>query len=112
MLAVWPGDGESRVLSVNVGIARPIRAKAGFTGIDKRPFAGVVEVVAPNGGGSGLAGDEICDTANHGGVDQAVYAYAREDLDFWESELGHEVRSGSFGENLTTIGVNGTDGAI
>ena len=39
----------------------------------------------------GLAGDTICDTANHGGVDQAVYAYAAEDADWWQAELGDEL---------------------
>ncbi len=31
----------------------------------------------------GLAGDRVYDVLNHGGPDRAVYAYAREDLDFW-----------------------------
>jgi len=75
-----------RVLSVNTGRERPIAAKAGTTGIDKRPVSGAVAVRAPGPkgtGGSGLAGDHISDTAHHGGDDQAVYAYAREDLDAW-----------------------------
>ena len=41
-----------------------------------------------------------------GGDDQAVYAYAREDLDRWEAVLGRELPSGSFGENLTTQGID------
>ena len=36
----------------------------------------------------GLAGDRVYDVREHGGPDQAVYAYAREDLDFWAAELG------------------------
>jgi MOSC domain-containing protein YiiM len=46
---------------------------------------------------------------HHGGGDQAVYAYAREDLDWWEPELGRPLANGVFGENLTTAGleVNG-----
>jgi MOSC domain-containing protein YiiM len=43
---------------------------------------------------------------HHGGVDQAVYAYAREDLDGWEPELGRPLRNGVFGENLTTLGLD------
>jgi MOSC domain-containing protein YiiM len=54
----------------------------------------------------GLAGDEVADTKHHGGVDQAVYAYAREDLDAWQHELGRPLRSGEFGENLTTVGLD------
>ena len=52
----------------------------------------------------GLAGDEHGDTTSHGGVDQALYAYAREDLDWWTERLGRELRNGEFGENLTTPG--------
>ncbi len=52
----------------------------------------------------GLAGDEHGDPVNHGGLDQAVYAYAREDLDWWTEQLGRELRNGEFGENITTAG--------
>ena len=52
----------------------------------------------------GLAGDRVYDVLNHGGPDQAVYAYAREDLDFWAGELGRPLGNGVFGENLTTAG--------
>lgn len=102
----------ARVLSVNVGRSRPIDAKAGATGIDKRPVDGPVEVSAPAPARSGLAGDTICDTQNHGGPDQAVYAYAREDLDKWEAELGRDLPGGVFGENLTTAGVDVTGAVI
>lgn len=97
------------VESVNVGAARPIRAKSGFTGIDKVPVAGTVDVSAPGArtsGRGGLAGDAICDVDHHGGDDQAMYAFAREDLDWWEQQLGSSLRSGVFGENLTTHGMD------
>ncbi|KOG89686.1 MOSC domain-containing protein [Streptomyces varsoviensis] len=79
------------------------------TGIDKRPAEGPVAVAAPGPkgtAGSGVAGDAVCDLRHHGGDDQAVYAYAREDLDFWERELGREIAPGTFGENLTTVGID------
>lgn len=79
------------------------------TGIDKRPADGPVRVAAPGPkgqGASGLAGDTVCDTRHHGGDDQAVYAYAREDLDVWERELGRELANGVFGENFTTSGID------
>ncbi len=100
------------VISVNVGVARPIGSKSGMSGIDKRPVTGPVAVAAPGPkgvGGSGLAGDAIVDMKNHGGDDQAVYVYAREDLDWWEPTVGRPIASGGFGENLTTLGlaVNG-----
>jgi MOSC domain-containing protein YiiM len=90
------------VLSVNVGrVAIRPTSKLGRTGIDKHPVAGPVHA-----GPLGLAGDEVADADHHGGVDQAVYAYAREDLARWEVELGYPLRPGQFGENLTTSGID------
>jgi MOSC domain-containing protein YiiM len=92
-----------RVLTLNVGRSRPNPWKRlDGTGIDKRPVSGPVAVTAPGPGGVGLAGDQVHDVKSHGGPDQAVYAYAREDLDWWRLEL----RNGVFGENLTTEGVD------
>ncbi len=98
------------VLSVNLGRATAAEyASAGRTGIDKRPVDHPVLVAAPGPKhrfGGGLAGDDIFDLRHHGGDDQAVYAYAREDLDRWAAELGRALPSGSFGENLTTSGID------
>ncbi|SFC12892.1 MOSC domain-containing protein [Streptomyces aidingensis] len=102
----------ARVLSVNIGTARASEhtdADGGMTGIGKRPVNGPVAVTAPGPkgtGGSGLAGDFIGDLRHHGGDEQAVYAYAREDLDRWQRELGRELPGGVFGENLTTQGID------
>ncbi|RFU41096.1 MOSC domain-containing protein [Actinomadura logoneensis] len=98
------------LLSLNIGVPRdnPWQAYGG-TGIDKRPVDGPVRVEAPGPKGTGavgLAGDRVFDVRHHGGDDQAVYAYAREDLDAWAADLGRDVASGSFGENLTTSGVD------
>ncbi|MFI5526815.1 MOSC domain-containing protein [Streptomyces platensis] len=102
-----------KLLSVNLGRPTPCRhtTAEGGTGIDKRPVDGTVAVAAPGPkgvGGSGLAGDAVVDLRHHGGDDQAVYAYAREDLDVWQRELGRELANGVFGENLTTSGVEVT----
>jgi len=81
------------------------------TGIDKRPADGPVEIrdPGPKGtGGSGVVGDAVCDLRHHGGHDQAVYTYAREDLDAWQADLGRPLTGGVFGENLTTRGVDVT----
>ena len=104
------------VLSVNVGQVVPTAySDVRVTGIDKRPVTEPVMVREPGprgSGGSGVVGDPICDLRHHGGTDQAVYAYAREDLDWWESELGRQLRSGAFGENLTTSGLDVTAALI
>ena len=94
------------LLSVNVGRPRPNPWKRlAATGIDKRPVEGPVAVRAPGPKGTGavgLAGDRVYDIKHHGGDDQA--AYAREDLDRWEQELGRTLGNGFFGENVTTTG--------
>ncbi len=92
----------SLLLSVNVGLPREAAwAGIGRTSIDRRSTTEPVAV-----GPLGLAGDEVSDTVHHGGRDQAVYAFAREDLDWWAAELGREIRDGMFGENLTTSGID------
>jgi MOSC domain-containing protein YiiM len=97
--------------SVNLGRPRPNPHKsAESTGIGKLPVAGPVEVRDPGpkrgGLGSGLVGDFIGDRKHHGGNEQAVYAFQREDLDRWEERLGRELPNGFFGENLTTSGID------
>ncbi|MFI0979983.1 MOSC domain-containing protein [Streptomyces sp. NPDC021093] len=100
------------LLSVNLGRATASEytdQAEGVTGIGKQPTEGPVEVREPGPrgtGGSGLVGDDVCDLRHHGGTRQAVYAYAREDLDRWESDLGRPLRGGEFGENLTTVGLD------
>lgn len=107
-------DPKPAVLSVNIGAARPTEHSGpGYTGIDKQPQDGPVTVSAPIGASdSGVGGDIICDVRHHGGPDQAVYAYAREDLDWWQGILDRDLRSGMFGENLTTLGIDVTDAVI
>lgn len=100
--------------SVNVGAPKPNPYKeTKATGIDKQPQDGPVEVRSPGpkttGLGSGLVGDFIGDGKHHGGDEQAVYAFAREDLDDWESRLERPLPNGFFGENLTTTGLDVND---
>jgi len=71
------------------------------TAIDKRPVDGSVYIEP-----LGVAGDEIADLKHHGGLDQAVYAFAREDYAHWEAELARPLVAGAFGENLTTVGLD------
>jgi MOSC domain-containing protein YiiM len=92
------------VVSVNLAVVRTdpfTRVKSGRSGIDKRPASGPVRLEV-----DGAVGDTICDTANHGGPEQAVYAYAVDDLDFWANELQRPLEPGNVGENLTLRGVD------
>jgi MOSC domain-containing protein YiiM len=99
----------ARVISLNTGAVSqmPGGEEIRCTGIDKRPVHGAVRL-----GALGLAGDEHGDPAVHGGVDQAAYAYAREDLDWWTERLGRELGNGLFGENITTAGLDITTALI
>jgi MOSC domain-containing protein YiiM len=87
-----------RLLSINAGRASPIEGagKSGRTGIFKRSVEGPVEILS-----SGLAGDTISDTENHGGPDQAVYVFGAPDYAWWSDELARALAPGTFGENLT-----------
>ncbi len=90
------------VESVNVGTAVDVPwGQLKRTAIDKRPVEGPVRVHR-----LGVGADEVADQTNHGGEMQAVYAYAREDLDAWADQLGRALSPGQFGENLTTRGID------
>ncbi len=91
-----------QVISVNVGTPQEASwAGIGRTAIDKTPTSTAVWAR-----GLGLEGDQVADTVHHGGLDQAVYAFSREELDWWSVELGRPIRDGQFGENLTTRGID------
>ena len=110
-------SSDGRVLSVNLARLQPnpYTSDVSMTGIEKVPTSERVLVRAPgtkgSGLGSGLVGDVVCDRRNHGGDTQAVYAYAREDLDHWQPVLGRSLPGGVFGENLTTTGLD-VNGAV
>ncbi len=95
-----------KILSVNVGRVREFEynGRPARSGIWKSPVAGRIAARGVN-----LDGDDQADRKVHGGADKAVYAYAIEDIRWWEQELGRSLQPGEFGENLTTerIDVNG-----
>src|SRR5690554_1892510 len=50
---------------------------------------------------TGLVGDEVADTENHGGQEKAIFAYSIAHYDLWEKELGlPNIEVGLMGENL------------
>ena len=99
----------ARVVCVNVGCEVAASWAGGLkrTAIDKRPVTAAVPV-----GTLGVDGDVQSDKDHHGGPDQALYAYAREDLDWWTDRLRRELRGGMFGENITTDGLDITGAVI
>ncbi len=99
-----------RVLSLNLGVARPLsmKGRSVLSGIVKTAHAGPVAV-----GPLGLAGDEQADPSVHGGLSKAVYAYPREHHAFWQTvraqagvaAWGDTLPPGALGENLTVEGL-------
>lgn len=98
-----------RVVSVNIGKPRSVQMgkRTRTTGIFKEPQPGRVRVAGVT------VGDDVqVDKKHHGGPMQAVYAYAAEDYEWWEGELEAELAPGTFGENLTTLGMDVTNALI
>ena len=94
---------EPRIVSVNVGRPRTVEwhGRKVRTAIFKDPVDGPVLASDVN-----LSGDDQADRRVHGGPDKSVYAYAAGDYAWWESQLGEPLGPGTFGENLTTDGID------
>lgn len=98
----------SRVTAVcRVSALLPDSGTIGVTAIDKRPIDEPVRVRP-----LGLYADVQADRKHHGGLDQAVYAFADEDAEHFAALLGYEITPGLFGENLRTTGVDVTGAVI
>ena len=98
-----------RVLSINVGGVREFvyNGRPAKSAIWKAPVVGRIAARGVN-----LEGDDQADRKVHGGPDKAVYAYAVEDLRWWEEKLCRSLPYGQFGENLTTEGIEVNDALI
>lgn len=99
----------AQILSVNVGAVREVewRGEKVLTGIWKHPVAGRIALRGVN-----FAGDDQADRNVHGGVNKAVYSYAREDYDYWREHEGIDTPFGLFGENLTVEGLDLTSALV
>lgn len=93
-----------KLVSVNVGTPQQLAVRRGrpmMSAITKHPVDGRARVEGVN-----VAGDAQADLRVHGGPDKAIYAYAREDSNWWEDVLGIDIADGMFGENLTLEGID------
>lgn len=102
-------DRDAMVVSVNIGHVEHVdhHGRDETTAIFKRPTHERVAVTTETFGA-----DEQADRVAHGGPDRIAYAYAAEDLEWWESQLNRDVGPGSMGENLTLAGVDITNALI
>jgi MOSC domain-containing protein YiiM len=101
-------DSSGSVLAVSVGRPKIIdrNGEPARTAIYKRPVDGPIRARGVN-----LEADDQADRQGHGGHDKAVYAYADEDRQWWQDEVGRSIEVAGFGENLTTSDIDVT-GAI
>lgn len=94
-----------RLAAVNVGTPTILKENRGshvWSGIRKQPVAATTVLWVSE---LNCAGDGQADLRVHGGPDKAVYAYPSEHLDTWAEELGQDLGTAPFGENLGTVGV-------
>jgi MOSC domain-containing protein YiiM len=93
------------VAAVNVGtptVVATVENENVWSGIRKIPVSPLATLWLST---VNLAGDGQADLSVHGGTDKAVYAYPSEHLDRWTEELGEELGTAPFGENIDTVGV-------
>lgn len=92
-----------RVVSLNVGTPRQVEwhGRTVTSAIWKEPVDGRRLLAGVN-----VDGDDQADRRVHGGPTKSVYAYAREDYGWWETELDRHLEPGTFGDNLTLEGID------
>jgi MOSC domain-containing protein YiiM len=99
-----------KLLSINVAEPKVVLddGRPVETGIFKKPVSGTVRVRLLN-----LDGDRQADLRVHGGPNKAVYAYTRENIEYWRKRLSRDdLGPGTFGENLTVEHLLETEVAI
>ena len=99
------------LVSVNRGIACPIRRRNGNPVISAIAKSGIAEPIVFVGG-HGVAGNVQVDRSVHGGIDKAVLAYSADHWPWWQAEKGFVCSAGCFGENLTVAGADEGDVSI
>ena len=98
------------ILSVNLAVPEANSAKSVGVHGHQQTAGGLARPGASPGPqttglGIGPVGDQIFDLEHHGGDDQAVYVYAREDYDWWEADLARVLPGGMFGTTSPRSGL-------
>ena len=95
-----------KVISLNIGKHTELvrRGKTIGTGIYKSSVTGPIFLDKEN-----VENDLVIDRKNHGGIDQAVYAYGHNHYQFWKEKYPLlDFSNGFFGENLTVSNLDET----
>ncbi|MDO6812733.1 MOSC domain-containing protein [Tenacibaculum soleae] len=88
-----------KIVSTNIGSRKDVNWKGEIivTGIFKYSVQTPVFLEIED-----VVGDVVCDRENHGGIDQAVYAYSLKHYEYWKTLYPNlDWQLGMFGENLT-----------
>ena len=88
-----------KILSTNIGERKEINWKGKIitTGIFKYPVTDPIFLDVEE-----VRNDTICNRKNHGGIDQAIYAYSYKHYQYWKELYPNLTwQMGMFGENLT-----------
>ena len=90
------------------GRVRPFARDEG-SAISKAPLSGKVRITR-----SGIVGDEQADAVHHGGPDKALHHYPFEHYERWRlASANADLReAGTFGENVSTLGLTEDDVCI
>jgi len=89
----------SHISSLFIGKPKKFRGDGEYSSISRSLTQGPILLTE-----TGLAGDQVADTINHGGPDKALHLYPLEHYDYWRSKLGpHRLleQAGAFGENIS-----------
>jgi MOSC domain-containing protein YiiM len=92
------------VVSIQVGRVAPLGPNEVPSAFVKLPVRGSLHA-----GPLGIEGDEQADLNVHGGADKAVYFYPCEHYPMWAADVPRHEKTllpGSFGENVTTSGLD------
>ncbi len=92
-----------QVVSLNIALPKIVMIKDNpvLTGIYKQPVQGSVWLTK-----LGFNGDGQADKTVHGGEHQAIYSYPLEHYAYWQADQQlNNLPHGTFGENLTTTGM-------
>jgi len=96
-----------KIVATNIGERKEIdwKGKKVTTGIFKYPVDKPIFLDSED-----VKGDALCDRENHGGIDQAVYAYSLKHYDYWKSLYPNMewTKGGMLGENLTITDLDET----
>lgn len=107
-------SNEIGLVSVNVAEPEVIGRQRGrdvLSAIKKRPVIAGPTIAMTT---TNLDGDRQADLRVHGGPEKAVYAYPSEHWARWNAEIApaEPFGAGTFGENLSTLGIDETEACI